>query len=68
VNASGITLALLGVVVIAQVVSGGALQRLGIIGCPAGQNTDTSKPPSGGGLPNQPGGGSPPQMPPRFSG
>jgi hypothetical protein len=49
VNASGVTLALLGVLVIAQVVKGGALQRLGVIGCPAGSDTSKSKPKGGTG-------------------
>jgi hypothetical protein len=39
VNTSGFVVALLGVVLVAQVVKGGALQRLGILGCPAAPST-----------------------------
>lgn len=37
-NISGLVIALIGVVIIAQVTRGGALQRLGIMGCPAGSS------------------------------
>lgn len=52
-NTSGVVMVLFGVVLVGQVLKGGALQRLGLIGCPAGStppppDTGTKKP--GGGL------------------
>ncbi|MDB4872794.1 MAG: hypothetical protein JWP34_4562 [Massilia sp.] len=45
-NTSGLVIALFGVVLVAQVVKGGALQRLGIVGCPSGSSSSKQPAPS----------------------
>lgn len=42
-STSGLVMILIGVVVVAQVARGGALQRLGIMSCPAGSGTPQNK-------------------------